>query len=63
MIAEGWAWAYRDYLDSPYVSEFIRLEEQAREKRLGLWRDNNPQPPWDFRKELKTYNKPKTKLY
>lgn len=50
MVAEGWAWAYRQYLDSPYASEYIAAEEQARAKRFGLWQQNNPQPPWEFRK-------------
>jgi endonuclease YncB( thermonuclease family) len=53
MVAEGWAWAYRQYLDTPYASEFIGLEEQARAKKLGLWQQNNPQPPWEFRKSLR----------
>lgn len=53
MVAEGWAWAYMQYLDTPYASEFIGLEEQARYKRLGLWQQYNPQPPWEFRKSLK----------
>lgn len=50
MVAEGYAWAYRQYLDRPHASEYIHLEEQARANRLGLWQQNNPQPPWEFRK-------------
>ncbi len=50
MVAEGWSWAYRKYLDTSYASEFIDLEGQARAKRLGLWQQYNPQPPWEFRK-------------
>lgn len=50
MVAEGWAWAYRQYLDRPHASEYIAAEEQAREKKLGLWQQSNPQPPWEFRK-------------
>ncbi|GAM10354.1 putative endonuclease [Geobacter sp. OR-1] len=53
MVAEGYAWAYRQYLDTPYRSEYIGLEDAARGKRLGLWQQNNPQPPWEFRKRLK----------
>lgn len=53
MVAEGWAWAYRQYLDRPHASEYIQAEEQARGKRLGLWVQSNPQPPWEFRKSLK----------
>lgn len=53
MVAEGYAWAYRQYLDRPHASEYIQAEEQARGKRLGLWQQNNPEPPWEFRKSLK----------
>lgn len=50
MVTEGWAWAYRKYLRGAYASEFIQDEEQARKKRLGLWKQYNPQPPWEFRR-------------
>lgn len=53
MVADGHAWAYRQYLDRPYASEYIRLEEQARGQKLGLWVQGNSQPPWEFRKSLK----------
>lgn len=50
MIDEGWAWAYRQYLDRPYTSGYIGSEEGARRARRGLWQQNNPTPPWEFRK-------------
>ena len=53
MTAEGMAWAYRQYLQGPYASEYIGAESRARSKRAGLWRDANPQPPWEFRKTNK----------
>jgi micrococcal nuclease len=53
MVAEGWAWAYTQYLDRPHASEYLQAEEQARAKRLGLWQQSNPKPPWEFRKALK----------
>jgi endonuclease YncB( thermonuclease family) len=49
MTAEGMAWAYRQYLQGPYASEYIGAESRARSRRAGLWRDANPQPPWEFR--------------
>ncbi len=49
MVAEGHAWAYRRYLAGSYSSRYIALEEQARRQRRGLWRESNPQPPWEFR--------------
>ncbi|MBU5612664.1 thermonuclease family protein [Geomonas sp. Red51] len=53
MVREGFAWAYRQYLDRPYASEYIRAEEEARGERQGLWRLGNPQPPWEFRKTIR----------
>lgn len=53
MVTEGMAWAYRQFLNGPYASRYILLEEQARRQRRGLWRDNNPQPPWEFRRGQK----------
>ena len=53
MVAEGWAWAYRHYLDRPYSSDFIEVENSARVARKGLWQQSNPQPPWEFRRLLK----------
>lgn len=49
MVAEGHAWAYRKYLEGAYASEYIDAENLARSRRLGLWRESNPQPPWAFR--------------
>lgn len=53
MVSEGLAWAYRQFLSGPYASRYIQLEEQARRQRRGLWRDTNPQPPWEFRRGQK----------
>lgn len=53
MVAEGLAWAYRQYLQAPYASEYINAEERARARHRGLWRDSNPLPPWEFRQALK----------
>jgi micrococcal nuclease len=52
MVQEGWAWAYRQYLKGPHASEFISTENEARLRRLGLWKQHNPQPPWEFRREI-----------
>jgi micrococcal nuclease len=50
MVANGLAWAYRQYLQGPYESEYINDETRARSRRAGLWRESNPQPPWEFRR-------------
>ncbi len=49
MVSDGMAWAYIRYLNGPHASEYIRLEKLARRHRKGLWRQANPQPPWEFR--------------
>jgi endonuclease YncB( thermonuclease family) len=54
MVKEGWAWAYREYLDRPYASEYLDAEREARNKRTSLWQQPNPQPPWEFRKLMRS---------
>jgi micrococcal nuclease len=50
-VKRGLAWAYTEYLDRPYASEFYDAENQARKQRLGLWQKTNPTPPWEWRKK------------
>lgn len=50
MIRSGHAWAYRQFLKRPHASEYIAAEEEARNRRLGLWQQSNPTPPWEFRR-------------
>ena len=46
MVDRGMAWAYRQYLAD---RSLIRLEQQARAARRGLWSDPAPVAPWRFR--------------
>lgn len=50
-VRRGFAWAYTEYLDRPYASEFYEAEKQARKQKLGLWQQSNPTPPWEWRKK------------
>jgi len=50
MVKAGYAWAYRRYLKRPYASKYIDAERKARDNRLGLWKQMNPTPPWEFRR-------------
>jgi endonuclease YncB( thermonuclease family) len=54
-IKSGYAWAYTEFLDRPYASEFYEAEKEARKKRLGLWKQSNPLPPWEWRKIKRTH--------
>jgi len=53
-VKRGYAWAYLEYLESPYISEYYSAEKEARSKGLGLWKQANPTPPWEWRK-IKKY--------
>ena len=43
MVAKDYAWAYRQYLDRPYASEYIEAEQKARTDR-GLHCDGIKPP-------------------
>lgn len=47
MISAGLAWHYKKYDNR---SSWAKLEEEARTKRIGLWKDESPVPPWEWRK-------------
>ena len=48
MVCEGHAWWYRRY--ARRVEDLERCEEAARSKRTGLWQDDDPVPPWHWRR-------------
>ena len=50
MVKRGYAWAYRKHLKSPYASEYIEAEKEARSRRAGIWQEDNPLPPWEFKR-------------
>jgi endonuclease YncB( thermonuclease family) len=45
-VRQGMAWAYRRYLTDNTI---IDLEDSAKAAGVGLWSDNSPTPPWEFR--------------
>jgi endonuclease YncB( thermonuclease family) len=49
-VRTGYAWTYPGYNKNP---ELPKLQAIAKEKRLGLWWDSEPTPPWQWRKELR----------
>lgn len=48
MVASGYAWAYRYNLPD---KTYIDLENNARSKKIGLWKSPNPINPYDWRKK------------
>jgi micrococcal nuclease len=54
MVRDGFAWRYVQY-DEP--GEFTSAESDARKHRRGLWADNKPVPPWEWRKAKRQRSK------
>src|SRR5205809_7142993 len=46
LVKAGLAWHFKKYSSDP---ELAKLEDKAREARVGIWSMPNPAPPWDFR--------------
>lgn len=46
LLRNGFAWHYKKYDNT---KEWAKLEEEARSAKKGLWSQENPQAPWDFR--------------
>ena len=49
LVCEGHAWWYRRH--ARREKEFEDCEATARADRLGLWRDDDPEPPWQWRRD------------
>lgn len=50
LIRLGLAWHYVEYNNDP---ELAQLEVDARNNKVGLWKQTDPQAPWDFRHKKK----------
>jgi endonuclease YncB( thermonuclease family) len=51
-VKAGFAWHYKKYQREPSLEDqklYADAEIRARDERLGLWRENNPNPPWEYR--------------
>lgn len=55
MIRTGNSWHFKRYNQSKELAE---LEIEAKKNKLGLWATDNPQAPWDYRKENRAPDKP-----
>lgn len=55
-VRTGMAWHYKKYQSEQSEADqiaYAQAEEQARAGKLGLWRDAEPMPPWDWRMQQK----------
>jgi endonuclease YncB( thermonuclease family) len=59
MINAGLAWHYKKYQREQSATDrllYAHAEDQARQQRIGLWRDPSPTPPWEWRKGGRTHD-------
>lgn len=52
VVYAGHAWYYKDYAKD---INFERAEERAKEAKVGLWQNTNPQAPWAYREEQRRW--------
>ena len=48
VLRDGFAWWYRRYSKDASLGA---LEADARGRRAGLWADDDPVPPWEYRRQ------------
>ncbi|MDA0831552.1 MAG: thermonuclease family protein [Proteobacteria bacterium] len=54
LVRNGLAWWYRDYQKDQTQVDRIRYKEAealAKHQRIGLWADDVPLPPWEWRRQ------------
>jgi len=49
VLRAGYAWHYR--VQAPFSPVLSQIEYQAWKGKMGLWIENHPVPPWEFRRE------------
>ena len=47
------AWVYDRYADKTEHAALFALQTEAKAGRVGLWRDADPVPPWNWRQAAK----------
>lgn len=52
LVRAGMAWWYKKY--APRDTLLRTLQEEAQQKKAGLWQDASPVPPWEFRRRGQT---------
>lgn len=51
LVEDGWAWHFKKYNDEVRLA---KLEDSARKAKRGLWADEKPLAPWEYRVRQKT---------
>lgn len=58
LIKAGFAWTYESYCKESFCGHWMVLQQQAKGKRKGLWKKNNPIPPWEYRRHKRSDKPP-----
>lgn len=53
IIKSGLGWWYHQYSNNALLDI---LQDEAKSQRIGLWQDNNPTSPYEWRKSKRTNN-------
>lgn len=56
IVEHGHGWVYRKYCTAGFCNDWLKKEEAAKDAKVGLWKENNPQPPWEWRAEHRRKN-------
>lgn len=56
LVQEGMAWVYRKY--TPTSHPYYAAEALARQSRRGLWTEQDPVPPWEWRRARRSKRNP-----
>ena len=49
LIKNGYAWVYRKYCKEAFCKDWLNLEIAAKYRKIGLWSEPHPIPPWEYR--------------
>jgi endonuclease YncB( thermonuclease family) len=54
-IRAGFAWWYLEYAKQTAEdrASYESAQDDARTRRVGLWKDAKPAPPWEWRRKTK----------
>lgn len=62
-VKRGFAWFYKKYQNEMVIDDrldYLHAQQAAVQSKVGLWVDQSPTPPWDFRKSKKTVTSAET---
>lgn len=49
LVSQGFGWVSRQYCKESFCADWLKFESNAKSLHKGLWADENPTPPWEYR--------------